>query len=238
MRLAAFDRGGDRGSADCGFRGGDHAARPPAGLPRRPGLRRRAPAGRRRAVAPAVDQADPSQEDRSRAVGSTGRARVAGVSGGRADHSREPQRLPAVVLPRGGAGDQHPGRGTDHRPAQARAQQAIHGLRGRLAPRRDQLDDRDDGRAGNPGRTGRAGPGRALPRGRFLLQDATRLEADRAVLPRPAAGNRRAGRRSAAALLARLRFTDRRRGRPRSWPRTRPSGCWDVTAGSHCQSTR
>ena len=146
------------------------------GLPRRPGLRRRAPAGCPRTVAPALDQADPSQEDRAGPWVQLGVPESQVFQAVVPITSREPQRLPAVVLPRGRAGDQHPGRGTDHRPAQARAQQAIHGLRGRLAPRRDHLDDRDDGRAGNPASDW---PSRSRPRSAAPARSTARRHAAR-----------------------------------------------------------
>ena len=57
------------GSADCNFRGGDHALGRQRGLPTTSRPATASPAGRPRAVAPAVDEADPSQEERSRGRG-------------------------------------------------------------------------------------------------------------------------------------------------------------------------
>ena len=77
-------------------------------------------------------------------------------------------------------------------------------------PRDDQRLDRVDGLAGNPGRTGRAGPRRGSIASVPLPKGAGHLKADCAVLSRPAASNRGAGRGYAAPFLAHLRFTTRR----------------------------
>ena len=230
----------DRGAAGRPERRGGRPLGPPGDRPRHPAVRRRAAGGGPRADARTLAAEPDGTGDarlrqgrgRSRAVGPGRPARVAGLPGSRADHRREPLGAAPGVLPGGRAGDQPPGRGTDHRPDQARAQQAAAGLPGGLPPARDPGPDGD---ARGPGHASRADRARARPGSSARARHGSGHPAARGS----ASGSSSAGRRPSACWRRRHSrcsgtpsTSPRRTRRPRSWPPTRRSGCRGGTAGS------
>ena len=120
--------------------------------------------------------------DRVGSSGPTGHARVKGISGGRADHPREPH-CPAGVFFLGAA-----------QATNVRSEERIIDLVKlelnkqsiacvAVSPRGTITPVRHDGRGGDTSRSGRTGPRRrSAPR--TLPKDAAQLEAGRAVFPR------------------------------------------------------